>query len=80
MAGATEAVRPEVLFPAGGREAAAPFHRQLLAQQPALPLLPLLPGHCQHRAVHPQSLLLPQLLHVERLHPQPILHAVPSLR
>ena len=59
MVGAAETLCKENLFPAGWREATPSFLSQLLAQQPPLPQLPLLPRHGQPGPVHSQSLLFP---------------------
>ena len=80
VARASEAVRPEVFVSENPREAAPPLHHQLLEEQPALPLLPLLPGHHQHCPILPQSLLLQELLHALRVHTKPVLPALQSLR
>ena len=59
MVGPAETIRSQIVPATRRREAAPPLHRQLLAQQPALPLLPLLLSYGEPGVVHPQSLLLP---------------------
>ena len=80
MVGAPETLGLEVRVPEAAREAAPPLHGQLLAQQPALPLLPLLHHRSQHRPLHSQSLLLQKLLHAERVHAEPVLPALQGMR